>query len=68
LYSFRGKIYNILCFGYNFIRHRYLIELFGTGAARLKLCQIMGVLVELRELCETYKEEELQRIRLKRRS
>ena len=26
----------------------------------MKLCQIMGVLVELRELCERSKEEELQ--------
>ena len=34
--------------------------------SRMKLSQIMGVLVELRELCERSKEEELQRIKIKR--
>lgn len=51
---------------YMLFLHRYLNELFGKESARMKLSQIMGVLVELRELCERSKEEELQRIRLKR--
>ena len=32
----------------------------------MKLSQIMGVLVDLRELCERSKEEELERIKIKR--
>ena len=39
--------------------------MFGKDCARLKLSKIMGVLVELRELCERSKEEELQRIKMK---
>lgn len=50
---------------YMLMLHRYLNELFGKDCARLKLSQIMGVLVELRELCERSKEEELQRIKMK---
>jgi len=51
---------------YMLFLHRYLNELFGKDSARMKLSQIMGVLVELRELCERSKEEELQRIKMKR--
>merc|ERR1719431_448933 len=50
---------------YMLMLHRYLNELFGKDCARLKLSQIMGALVELRELCERSKEEELQRIKMK---
>merc|ERR1712013_62882 len=49
---------------YMLMLHRYLNELFGKDCARLKLSKIMGVLVELRELCERSKEEELQRIKM----
>ena len=49
-----------------FILCRYLNELFGKDSARMKLSQIMGVLVDLKELCERSKEEELQRIKMKR--
>eukprot|EP00092_Neocalanus_flemingeri_P037047 GFUD01040332.1.p1 GENE.GFUD01040332.1~~GFUD01040332.1.p1 ORF type:complete len:624 (-),score=130.43 GFUD01040332.1:77-1948(-) len=51
---------------YMLFLHRYLNELFGKDSARMKLSQIMGVLVDLRELCERSKENELQRIRMKR--
>ena len=43
-----------------FLSFRYLNELFGVNIARMKLSQIMGALVELRELCERSKEEKLQ--------
>ena len=43
-----------------FFSFRYLNELFGVNIARMKLSQIMGALVELRELCERSKEEKLQ--------
>jgi len=45
---------------YMLLLHRYLNELFGVNIARMKLSQIMGALVELRELCERSKEEKLQ--------
>eukprot|EP00092_Neocalanus_flemingeri_P031382 GFUD01034085.1.p1 GENE.GFUD01034085.1~~GFUD01034085.1.p1 ORF type:complete len:382 (-),score=87.00 GFUD01034085.1:134-1279(-) len=51
---------------YMLFLHRYLNELFGKDCARMKLSQIMGVLVDLRELCERSKEEELQRMKMKR--
>merc|ERR1712107_681147 len=44
--------------------HRYLNELFGRDDARMKLSRIMGILVDLRELCERSKEEELTRIKM----
>jgi len=44
--------------------HRYLNELFGRDDARMKLSRIMGILVDLRELCERSKEEELARIKM----
>ena len=47
---------------YNF---RYLNELFGRDDARMKLSRIMAILVDLRELCERSKEEELARIKMK---
>jgi len=46
--------------------HRYLNELFGRDDARMKLSRIMGILVDLRELCERSKEEELARIKMSR--
>jgi len=45
--------------------HRYLNELFGRDDARMKLSRIMGILVDLRELCERSKEEELARIKMR---
>jgi len=47
-----------------FFLHRYLNELFGRDDARMKLSRIMGILVDLRELCERSKEEELARIKM----
>lgn len=49
---------------YMFFLHRYLNELFGRDDARMKLSRIMGILVDLRELCERSKEEELARIKM----
>merc|ERR1719410_2355320 len=43
---------------YMLFLHRYLTELFGRDGGRLKLSQIMGCLVELRQLCERSKAEE----------
>ena len=37
---------------------RYLTEMFGRDGGRMKLSQIMGCLVELRQLCERSKSEE----------
>ena len=37
-------------------------ELLGRDDARMKLSRIMAILVDLRELCERSKEEELARI------
>ena len=42
---------------------RYLTDLHGTEAGRMKLSQIMGCLVELRELCEKSQNEQ-ENIRL----
>lgn len=36
--------------------HRYLIHIYGCDIARMKLSQIMGVMVDLREVCEKSKE------------
>ena len=64
-----AKIINLIFAPFPYIpihlSFRYLNELFGKDCARLKLSKIMGVLVELRELCERSKEEELQRIKMK---
>merc|ERR1712183_1192801 len=43
--------------------HRYLTDLYGTEVGRMKLSQIMGCLVELRELCEKSQNEQ-ENIRL----
>ena len=42
---------------------RYLTDLYGMEMARMKLSQIMGCLVELRELCEISQGEQ-EKIRL----
>ena len=42
---------------------RYLTDLYGTEIGRMKLSQIMGCLVELRELCEKSQNEQ-ENIRL----
>ena len=42
---------------------RYLTDLYGTEVGRMKLSQIMGCLVELRELCEKSQNEQ-ENIRL----
>ena len=42
---------------------RYLSDLYGTEVGRMKLSQIMGCLVELRELCEKSQNEQ-ENIRL----
>lgn len=43
---------------YMLFLHRYLTEMFGRDGGRMKLSQIMGCLVELRQLCERSKSEE----------
>ena len=42
---------------------RYLTEMFGRDGGRMKLSQIMGCLVELRQLCERSKSEEEEQTR-----
>jgi len=48
---------------YMLFLHRYLTDLYGMEMARMKLSQIMGCLVELRELCEISQGEQ-EKIRL----
>ena len=48
---------------YMLFLHRYLTDLYGTEVGRMKLSQIMGCLVDLRELCEKSQNEQ-ENIRL----
>jgi len=48
---------------YMLFLHRYLTDLYGPEVGRMKLSQIMGCLVELRELCEKSQNEQ-ENIRL----